>query len=683
MTPPSGRTAVAVVVSVALLVAAGSFAGVAAETETTSTGSPDDPTPATALAVGSPGGAGLDDDAVGQARGQVRGEPDLEAYLSQPTVPTGGESTITVDLLNTGEMEMGSELDPRVTTARSLRLEAEAEDEDDPIEVTTGEIAVGDVPTGTPRSVPIDVAVPDDAADGEYDLEVTVRYRYTRTIVPNGTNHYDSSRTEEFHVTVVVDDGARFAIVEADTDAQVGGTGEVNATLRNVGDETARDAIVTGSTSGSGVTLGANGPPNVFVGDWEPGENRTVAFDSSVASDFAGETYVLRSAVEYRDGDGAEVTSPSSRVGVTPIAEQRFAVDGVGGSLEVGHSGNVTGTVANDGPLAVDDAVLVAESTSPGVTFPESRYALPDLAPGESTDFSFDADVTPEADPGPRQLRFTVEHGSGDRTATDESTARIEVGPGQSFAVDGVDSTLEVGYAGSIDGTLTNDGPRTVDEAVIVAEPQSTRVTLGENRYALPELAPGESTDFSFDADVSGQADPGPRQVRFTVEYAGDDATLTDESTARIEVAPRRPEFAIEADDPVVPAGETRRITFEITNQRPETLSSINAGLYADDPISAVEDEAFVDELEPGESTEIRFEVSAAASASERTYPLELDFRYDDERGNDRISDVTQYPLDVSEPVDDGGGPPIATIVLGVLVLVVLAGGAVWYRGRQ
>jgi hypothetical protein len=317
------------------------------------------------------------------------------------------------------------------------------------------------------------------------------------------------------------------------------------------------------------------------------------------------------------------------------------------------------------------------------VTFPESRYALPDLAPGESAEFSLDAEVTPAADAGPRQFRFTVEHESGDRVASDESTARIPVGPAQSFAVEGVDSTLEVGYSGSINGTLTNDGPRTVDEAVLVAEPQSTRVTLGESRYALPDLAPGESTDFSFDADVSGQADPGPRQVRFTVEYMGDDATLTAESTARIAVAPRRPEFAIEADDPAVPAGETRRITFEITNQRPETLSSINAGLYADDPIAAPTDEAFVDELEPGESTEIWFEVSAGGGAGVRTYPVELDFRYEDARGNDRISDVTQYPLEVTEPVDDGGGPSMATIVFGILVLAGLVGGAVWYRGRQ
>ena len=510
----------------------------------------------------------------GGSGGQVSGSPALDLFLSQPTVPTGGTSQVTVDVLNTGEMRFGNELDPRVTTARGLRLEAEADD-DDPIEVESGTIAVGDVATGAPTSVPIDIAVPDDTPDGEYDVEVTARYRFTAQVLPESTNHNDRRGTDRFDVTVVVDDGARFAFVDAETDAQVGGDGDVRATLENVGEETARDAVVSGTASGSGVQLGVEGAgSDVFVGDWEPGENRTVTFDSTVGPDFASERYVLRSTVEYRNRDGTETTSPASRVGVTPIPEQSFDVADVEGTLEVGYSGTVSGTISNDGPLAVEDAVLVAE-------------------------------------------------------------------------------------------------------------PQSARVSLGEDRYALPDLADGESVDFSFDADVSGQADPGPRQVRFTVEYTAGDATMTASSSDRVQVDPRRPEFDVSSDGTSIPAGETRRVTFEITNQRPESLSSINAGLYADSPLTAVEDDAFVDELAPGESTEIWFEVAAARGANERTYPVELDFRYDDERGNDRISDVTQYPIDVTEPVDDDDGLPIVPIVIGVLVLVAVGGGAVWYRGRE
>jgi len=503
------------------------------------------------------------------ASGTVRGRPRFDAFLSQPAVTTGGESTITVDLLNRGEMRTGNDLDQRVTTARSVRVEADADGT--PLEVKTQEAAIGDIPTGSPTSVPIDLAVPDDVSDGEYDVEVTVRYRYTGVISPNFNTHNDRTATERFDVTVVVGDGARFAIVDADTDAQVGGSGDVTLTVENVGDERARDAIVTGDATGSEVIVG-DGTSDVFVGDWEPGENRTVTFDSTVGVDFAGEAYALRSTVQYRDSDGAERESPAAKTGVTPVPKQSFPIDDVLGTLEVGYSGTVTGTLENDGPLDVDDAVLIAE-------------------------------------------------------------------------------------------------------------PQSDRVQFGESRYALPDLADGESTEFTFDADVSGQADPGPRQIRFTVEYTSGDGTVAIDSTDRVEVAPRQPEFELVSDAATIPAGETRRVTFEITNQRPERLSSINAGLYADSPLSAVDDEAFVSGLDPGESAEIWFEVAAAGDASVKTHPVELDFRYDDERGNDRISDVTQYPVEVTEPVDDGRDIPWIPIAIGVLVLVA-AGGYVYNRRR-
>ncbi|MFW5917499.1 MAG: COG1361 S-layer family protein [Halorubrum sp.] len=567
----NGFRAVALVGAVALVVLLVTLGGAAAPVAA------DD---GRAALTGSPDGDGL----VAQSNGSglVRGEPDLDVYVSQPTVASGSRQSVTVDILNTGEMSFGKELDPRVTTARGLTLEAD--DEDVPIEVDSGETAVGDVSTrGGPVSVPLDITVPDDVPDGSYDVEVTAEYRYTYEVNPSSTlnNHKDRRGSDDFDITIVVDDGARFAILETDTDAQVGGSGDVTATLRNVGDEVARDAVVTGRATGSTAVIGggrsgeddgAGGSGESYVGDWEPGENRTVTFDSTVSSDFGDGAYAFVSTVDYRDRDGIESTSPSSRAGVVPVPEQSFGVGDVEGTLEVGYSGTVSGTLTNEGPLDVDDAVLVADS-------------------------------------------------------------------------------------------------------------QSDRVSLGESRYALPEVPAGESVDFSFDADVNGDADPGPRQFRFTTEYSSGDSTIAVDETRRVEVAPRRPEFDLTVDNATVPAGETRRIAVEITNQRPETLSSINAGLYADSPLSADNDEAFVDELEPGESTEIWFEVSAASDASVETHPIELDFRYDDERGDDRISDVTQVPVEVTEAPDDGG-LPTAAIAVGLLLVVAGAGAVVWYRRR-
>jgi hypothetical protein len=501
---------------------------------------------------------------------QVRGSPVLEVFASQRTVPAGTESSITLDIVNTGEMEIGNQLDSRVTTARGLTVEVD--DGGVPIDVEDGEIPVGDVSTAaSPVAVPLDVTVPEDVPDGRYEVEATLRYRYTFEIIPEFNDHKDRRGIDDFDVTIVVDDGARFAVLETDTDAQVGGSGDVTVTLANVGDETARDAVVSGSTTAPGVTLGQGGGQS-FVGDWAPGENRTVTFDSTVGQSFAGGAYALSSTVDYRDPNGLDETAAPARAGVVPLREQSFSLDDVSGTLEVGYSGTVT-------------------------------------------------------------------------------------------------------------GTITNEGPRTVENAVLVADSGSNRVSLGESRYALPRIPPGESAEFTFDADVSGSADPGPRQFRFTTEYESGDATLTAEQTRRVEVAPRQPEFELAVENATVQAGDTRRINATITNRRPETLSSINAGLYADSPLTAVNDEAFVDELEPGESARIWFEVAAAGSASVEDHPVELDFRYEDARGNDRISDITQVPVTVTESVDDGG-PPLGLVAVAALLVAAAVGGAVWYRRR-
>lgn len=570
--PGTARTlvALAVVATCALALAAG-FAATGAADDAAGVALAAPEAPDRAALDGSPLGDGVAQAGGDDGSGQVRGEPDLDVFLSQPTVPTGGDASVTLELLNTGEMEIGNELDPRVTTARSLRVEAEAENDGAPIEVTTDEVAVGDVPTGQPTPVQLGLTVPEDAEPGAYDVEVTARYRYTRTVVPSQNNHYDSGRTERFDVTVVVDDGPRFAIVDADTDAQVGGSGDVSMTMRNVGSESARDAYVTGSATGSGVVVG-DGASDAYVGDWVPGENRTLTFDSTVTPEFAGDAYALQGVVTYRDAEGREQQSAPSRTGVSPLPEQAFSV------------GNVSGT-------------------------------------------------------------------------------------------------LEVGYSGTVAGTVTNDGPENVDDAVLVAQPQTDRVQVGETRYALPDLAAGESADFSFDADVSGQADPGPRQFRFVVEYDGDSGTATDESSARVEVAERQPEFDVEAvDGETLRAGESGEVRFRVTNDRPERLTDVNAGLYADSPLSVVDDAAFIEGLDPGESREVRFELSTPRSTTPQIYPVELDFRYEDERGNDRISDVYQYPIDVTEPAESEGSP-LPYVAVGVVALLLIGGG-LWYRRR-
>jgi len=75
----------------------------------------------------------------------------------------------------------------------------------------------------------------------------------------------------------------------------------------------------------------------------------------------------------------------------------------------------------------------------------------------------------------------------------------------------------------------------------------------------------------------------------------------------------------------------------------------------------------------------IVFQLSADGGATEKTYPVKMDFQYDDEDGDTIISDTYQVPVDVA---GGSGGLPITLIILAVVLLGGGAGGALYYRRR-
>ncbi|WP_254839319.1 COG1361 S-layer family protein [Natronomonas marina] len=489
----------------------------------------------------------------------VSGSPDISVHVADDELAVG-QSTVELQLVNRGELQAGSS-DDRPTVATGVTVSASGEG---PITVETDTVATGAVTTRAPATAPIRVTVPEDVEPGTYDLDVEVSYAYTGTIIrPNGGT-VEKRATERFDVTLRVPDEPRFAVTDVETDAQVGGDGSLFVTLRNEGTESATDARVGVRSTSSGAAVGSGqgeAPTRAFAGTLDPGESTTLEYDASVS---APERFSAEATVTYENADGLTRQSDTIAFGVEPRAEQTFSVDDVETTLSVGSRGNLTGVVTNEGPTTVDDAVLVATTGS-------------------------------------------------------------------------------------------------------------NRIDLGEGQYALPDLEPGESATFSYDAEVSGQADPGPRQFGFVVEYTSGGADArSDRQTARVDVAPPQPDFEIDAAE-TLEAGSSTTLTVEVTNNREETLSDITANLYADSPLRTGTDESFVDELGPGESTTVEFELSVAGSAMPNTYAVEMDFQYTDSRGDDQISEVYQEPIEVTESSSDGDGslsPLLVVVAVGLVLLV-------------
>ena len=510
--------------------------------------------------------------AVGSAAGQNNiGEPELNVYLPDGEVAPGTETTFDVHVQNDAHVQTGTGTQT-LTTARAVSVEVVDEG---PFEIHTGQTPIGQIADGAVQSTGFRATVPEELDAGTYEIEVRVRYSATNRETASGDQRVRRSTRETFEVTVT--DDAIFVIGNVSTDVQPGTSGDAEIELENVGSETAYGTTAT-ITGGGGLMIDSE-QAETFLGDFEPGEVRTVDVDVELAEAVGSSNKPIEAAFEYRDENGIEREEPRT----------------------------ATGSLA---PIGV-----------------------------------------------------------------------------QSFSIESLEDTLSVGYDGRISGSVHNDGPTAITDGVLLIEPMSDSLVIEERRVALPELAAGETTEFEFPTDVSGQADPGSRQVRFTLEYSNGGRTTATVGpvSERVVVDPQRNAFTIGGEDVQITQGETTEFTLSITNERPETLRNVNAKLYTDSPLSTSSDEAFVNELEAGETGELRFDLSAAGSAMAKTYRVELDFQYETERGETVLSRTYQHPIEITERTDTGSdGPSPLLVGIGVIAVVaLLIGGALWWRRKD
>ena len=502
----------------------------------------------------------------------VRGRPDLEVMLPDSTVTPGQTNELSLQIANDGTLNFGSAANRQiVTTARNVRVEADADGT--PLTVDTDMQGIGSVTEDQPRTFKVAVDVPQSVETGTYDLDVEVRYAYRsfQGGEPIGSSANERTRTITETVEVEVKDEARFTVVDAETDAQVGDSGTLEAVVENTGSEPAIDADVTLEAAGDLRFSGAE-TSTTRISRLEPGARATVTYDVTVAPDSAVRQYSIDGRVEFEDPDGITRVDEAISLGVTPRPEQEFRIDGGETTLRVGEDGDLRGTVRNEGPAPARNVVVVYESESPNVI------------------------------------------------------------------------------------------------------PIETEVAVGS-------LQPGESAEFALPVEIGGEAEAVDRVADVAVRYRNDENELRryEDVEVAYAVGEERDDFGVEVVDREVTAGSTTTFDVVVTNNLDEPVSDVEARLFADSPLDSPEDEGFAESLGPGESTNMTFTLAAEGGATAKTYPVSMDFRYDDADGDSTLSDTTRVAVRV---VQSEGGFPFLT-VLGVVAAVTVVGGAAYYRQRE
>ncbi|MFC7166950.1 COG1361 S-layer family protein [Halospeciosus flavus] len=357
-------------------------------------------------------------------------------------------------------------------------------------------------------------------------------------------------------------------------------------------------------------------------------------------------------------------------------------------NLLVGDTGQYEFTIKNTGEQVAHRASVEFSSSDRSIYFgsqtkaqQQARVFIPELKPGETYNGSIKVGSTDGSTAGSYPIEMQVNYTTPKGIAAESNllTTGVTVEPERTFTLSNISSNLRVGEEGTVTATLTNQGPGTVSNAVAKLSTSADAVHPQRTEFALEQLSAGESTQISFPVEVSDSGEAGPHQFRFTVEYqnkAGE-TQQSDSIPATVAVAAERKQFTVKPVDVSLTAGSAGAVTVAVTNNGNEPLSNVNAKIFVDNPLSTSDDTAFAPTIAPGETVNMRFELSVAGSALAKPYPVTMDFQYETPDGDQQLSETYTVAANVSEPA--GGGPSPILIGGVVILLVVLAGGIYWY----
>ena len=515
-----------------------------------------------------------------------------------------------------------------------------------------------------------------DAGAGQAQSDAVVRGRPDLSVMlPDST--VTPGRTNELTLQVANDGTLNFGSAE---------NRQIVTTARNVRVEAdAGGTPMTVETDQMGIGSVTEDQPREFSvavdvpDDIEPG-----TYDLDVELRYSYRSFQGGASIGSNANERTRVITEEVEIEVKDRA--RFAVVGVDADAQIGDSGTLAVDVENTGSEPAYRADVGLTSTASGLTFDgadSSTARLGELAPGETSTVTYDVTVAPDSPVREYAINADVRFEDPEGISRTDEDLSFGVFPQaeQEFTIDDVSSDLRVGEDGDLVGTVTNDGPATARNVVVRYADDSPNVIPIEDSVAVGTLEAGESVEFRLPLEISGEAEAIGRVAGLTVRYRNDDDELRqyDDVEAVYTVGAERDDFLVEVDDREVETGSTQTINVTVTNNLDETVSDVEARLFADSPLDSENDEGFTESLEPGESTTMTFTLSADGGATAKTYPVSFDFRYNDADGNSQLSDTSRVAITL---VESEGGFPLFS-VFGLLVTVAVAGGAVYYTQRE
>ena len=348
----------------------------------------------------------------------------------------GEDTTITILVKNTGlntfkQVMMGTiQPEDQQNTAKTATIGLASAG--DNVTVRTDPQMVGDIPGGATVPVQFRIKISANATAEEYQLPLTLRYRYLRVIVQERADmfEYDYNEAEEtIPVTIRMQRHVKAQVIEAVPEQlTVGSDGYLNLKIRNIGPENGTLASVKLLRNGESPIIPVDS--TVFIGDFPSGNMVTCRYKVSVSNDATNQTYPVDLAVSYMNREGTVVTSAKTTIGV-PVNEQPvFTVISSLPEVSRGAESTIDVTYRNNGKVPVYDASVRITPHDP-VSASDSNAFLGDIAPGETATATFVLLADPDTETGEQTFDSTIRYrdATGISISSDPIPVQLKIVP--------------------------------------------------------------------------------------------------------------------------------------------------------------------------------------------------------------------------------------------------------------
>ncbi len=352
---------------------------------------------------------------------------------------------------------------------------------------------IGTLEPGATTEATFAVTATETALAREYDLAVQPTYQNANGI---------TTQAPAQPVGIAPATEPRVAISDPSGDVSPGETGTVELTLENNGDSTLSGGVLRLESAGPGLTLDGGQATSQFLGEWAPGETKTVRTEVGAATAVQAGDYPVQASLMFEHSEGVESVSGPFDIGVPVTAVDLFDYSGV----SVTHQGPgavLSAQVTNEGEEVIRDAVVLVDSTTPGVLVSDGSTSVGTLEPGESATVTADLRIS-GVDRAPQQFEAQVRYEGEDGQAyrSDSTSIWAEVSTdGDLFAVEPVNATFDIDSSNEFRVRIRNDGTEPLEDIRAQLTAQPPYQSQSPTSY-VAALDPGESAIVTFEVST-------------------------------------------------------------------------------------------------------------------------------------------------------------------------------------